>query len=63
MNLRLLKIVVQPVFVEVDDEGALGREHPAETPVNVSAQAWPEFPAELEKRRLELEAELIGDDE
>jgi hypothetical protein len=54
MSLRLLKVTVQPVFVQ--DDGETLTERPAQ-PIVVAAADWPDFPAELERRRIELESQ------
>jgi hypothetical protein len=40
-KLRLLKVIVQPVFVVIDDNGNLTEQ--AAEPVVVSASEWPTF--------------------
>lgn len=54
-RVRLLKVVVQPVFV-VDDGDALS-EHP-QLPQEVAARDWAAYPDELERRRREAEESL-----
>jgi hypothetical protein len=55
MSLRLLKLVIRPVFVE-DDGGTLTER--VVNPIEVSATEWPQFPETLEKQRRQLEGEL-----
>ncbi len=58
MSLRFLKVIVQPVFVE--DDGETLTERTAE-PATILAADWPSFPAKLEARRIELEAEMAAE--
>lgn len=54
-SLRLLKVVVQPVFA-VDDGKSL--EEQTSQPITVAASEWPDFPEQLEAQRKETEANL-----
>jgi hypothetical protein len=54
-KLRLVKVVLQPVFV-IDDGGSL--EENAAEPITVSAAEWADYPATLERKRKETETAL-----
>lgn len=54
-KLRLLRVVVQPVFV-IDDGETLVEE--TGQPTSVPAAQWPEAPARLETERVEHERTL-----
>jgi hypothetical protein len=55
MSLRLLKVVVQPVFVW--DDGDTLREVQVD-PVQVAPADWPDYPAKLAEQTAEQEAIL-----
>jgi hypothetical protein len=57
-KLHLLKVIVQPVFVLIEDENATEVNHP---PIAIPADEWPtysseRFPAELKAWQAEIEA-------
>ena len=53
-RLRLLKVIVQPVFVV--DDGELTEK--TVQPVTVPAKEWPEYPAKMAEEMKEAEKEL-----
>jgi hypothetical protein len=59
MRLRLVKVIIQPVFV-VDDGEALTEQ--AAQPIEVSSADWPGIVERLEADRAKHEASLAIDD-
>jgi hypothetical protein len=55
MMLRLVKVMVQPIYA-IDDGESLTEQ--IAQPFEVAAKDWPDFPSKLEEQRAELEAEL-----
>lgn len=55
IRLRLVKVMVQPVFVV--DDGKTLTERPAQA-LPIDAADWPSFPERLEALRIEQEAAL-----
>jgi hypothetical protein len=58
-SLRLLKVIVQPIYVI--DDGDLTEQ--AAQPIEVSAVDWPTFPEKLEAERKTQEAALTGEEQ
>lgn len=61
MTILLLRVMVQPIYVEMND-GVLGKELTA-PPVSVTAQDWPEYPTKLAEANLNLPEEVDTADE